>query len=147
MSGQIIGEKIYEYEVAITGAVDFGVSLEALTAGQAPIPPQGARFDFSFEGTSTGRLTGTLRGIDYFHMRADGRGELNIRGVIETHDGARIALLADGVSSPRPDGTTDLFENVRLSTAAEAYGWVNARQIWAVGTLKDGVIKVAAYMP
>lgn len=140
------GEKIYEYVIDITGVTDFGVSMEALNSGQTPIPPQGARFDFSFEGRSTGRLSGRLYGIDYFHMRADGRGELNIRGVIETDDGHRIALEADGVSTPRADGTTELFENVKLTTAAADYAWVNARQIWAVGALADGKIRVTGYL-
>lgn len=141
------GEKIYEYVVDITGATDFGVSLEDLTTGKAAIPPQGARFDFTFDGRSTGKLAGRIHGIDYFHMRADGRGELNIRGVIETDDGCRIAVQADGVSSARPDGVTDLFETVRLSTAAPAYAWVNARYMWASGTLKDGKIRISVYMP
>ncbi len=140
------GEKIYEYVVDITGVTDFGSNMAAISAGQEPIPPQGARFDFTFEGRSSGRLTGRLYGIDYFHMRADGRGELNIRGVIETDDGQRISLVADGVATPRADGTTDLFENVKLTTAAADYAWVNGRQIWAVGTLINGKIQVAAYM-
>lgn len=141
------GEKIYEYTIEITGLTDFGVSMEAILGGETPIPPQGARFDFSFEGRSTGRLSGRLYGIDYYHMRADGRGELNIRGVIETEDGQRISLFADGVTTPRADGTgMDLFENVRLTTAAPDYAWVNARQIWAVGTSADGKIHVEAYL-
>jgi hypothetical protein len=28
----------------------------------------------------------------------------------------------------------DIFANMRLSTAAKEYAWVNARQIWSVGT-------------
>lgn len=140
------GEKIYEYVIEITGVTDFGASLEAISTGEAPIPPQGARFDFTFEGRSIGRIAGRLHGIDYFHMRADGRSELNIRGIIETDDGHRISLFADGVATPRADGTTELFENVKLTTAAPDYDWVNACQIWAVGTSANGKIHVAAYM-
>lgn len=141
-------EKIYEYEVAITGATDFGVSLEDIMTGKAPMPPQGARVDFTFEGRSTGRIIGRLWGIDYFYLRPDGRNELNIRGVIETDDGARISLEADGVATPRADGTgLDLFENVRLTTASPEYAWVNTRQIWASGSSADGKIRISAYLP
>ncbi|HEX5379130.1 MAG TPA: DUF3237 family protein [Phenylobacterium sp.] len=141
------GEKIYEYTIAITGVTDFGVSLEAILAGQAPIPPQGARFDFSFEGRATGRIARRLYGVDHYHMRADGCGELNIRGVLETEDGHRIALSADGVTTPRAgEAVMDLFENVRLTTAAPEYAWVNARQIWAVGTSAEGKIHVEAFL-
>ncbi|WP_304167000.1 DUF3237 family protein [Phenylobacterium aquaticum] len=141
------GEKIYEYTIEITGLTDFGVSMEAIMTGRQPIPPQGARFDFTFEGRATGRIAGRLHGTDYYHMRADGRGELNIRAVLETDDGHRIALTADGVTTPRADGAvTDLFENVQLITASPDYAWVNARQIWAVGSSADGKIHVEAFM-
>ena len=140
------GEKIYEYVIAITGVTDFGVTMEAILSGQAPIPPQGARFDFSFDGRSEGRLSGRLYGTDYFHMRADGRGELNIRGVIECDDGARISLEATGVATPTAAGGMDLVENVQLTTAAPQYAWVNGRQIWAEGVSADGQIRVSGWL-
>ena len=42
----------------------------------------------------------------------------------------------------------ELSENVSLLTASEAYAWVNARQIWAVGTanLATGQLHVEAYL-
>ena len=140
------GEKIYDYVVDITGMTDFGVSFAAISAGEAPIPPAGARFDFTFEGRVTGRISGRIHGVDYFLLRADGRGELNVRGVIETDDGQRIAMIADGVTTAQPDGSTALFENVRLTTASEAYAWVNTRQIWATGSSANGKIAIAGYL-
>jgi hypothetical protein len=69
-------------------------------------------------------------------MRADGCIDLDIRATIETDDGCRNALAADGVASPQAGGPVmSLRENVRLTTAAEKYAWVNARQIWAVGVV------------
>lgn len=38
-------EKIHEYELDVTGATDFGVTMEAILSGAAPIPRQGARLD------------------------------------------------------------------------------------------------------
>ena len=56
------GEKIYEYDLDVTGVTDYGVSLEAILTGKATVPPQGARIDVAFEGRANGRLTGQVRG-------------------------------------------------------------------------------------
>ena len=143
------GERIYQYEADFTGVTDYGVAMDDILAGKINIPPQGARFDVGFAGPCTGRLSGNARGVDYLRMRADGRIDLDIRGTIETEDGHRIALSADGAAVPRPGETVvELSENVRLSTAAADYAWCNTRQIWAVGTvdLATGKIHIDGYM-
>jgi hypothetical protein len=143
------GEKIYEYDLTVTRVTDYGVTLEAILSGKSPIPPQGARIDVAFEGHATGRLAGRVSGVDYLQIRADGRMNLDIRAVVEADDGQRIALAADGVATPRGgDPIADLYENVALTTAAEKYSWVNARQIWGVGTvnLAEGKIHIEGFM-
>jgi hypothetical protein len=142
------GEKIYEYDLDITGVTDYGVTLDAILGGQEKVPPQGARFDVAFAGPVKGRVSGSLRGVDYLRMRADGRIDLDIRATIETNDGHRIGLSADGVAAPRAgEPIADLFENVRLITAAADYGWVHTRQTWGVGhvNLASGKIHVEGY--
>ena len=143
------GEKIYEYDLDVTGVTDYGVSLEAILTGTATIPPQGARIDVAFEGRANGRLAGHVRGVDYLRLRADGRIDLDIRATIETADGRRIALSADGVGVRRAtEPVADLCENVRLSTAADDYAWVNTRQVWGTGTVNfaTGKIHIEASM-
>ena len=143
------GEKIYEYDLDVRGVTDYGVTLEAILSGQARVPPQGARIDVAFEGRATGRLAGRVRGVDYLRLRADGRIDLDIRAIVETGDGHRIALSADGVGVPRAaEPVADLSENVSLSTAAKDYSWVNTRQIWGSGTVNfaTGKIHIDAYM-
>ena len=143
------GEKIYEYDLEITGLTDYGLTLEAILSGEARVPPQGARIDVAFEGRARGRLTGRVRGVDYLRLRADGRIDLDIRATIETDDGRRIGLSADGVAVPRAaEPIADLSENVSLTTAAEDYAWVHTRQIWAHGTVNvaTGKIHLDAYM-
>jgi hypothetical protein len=143
------GEKIYEYEVDITGVTDYGLTMEAVLSGQVPIPAQGVRIDVAFAGRASGRMAGQVRGVDYLRMRADGRIDLDIRATIETDAGQRIALSADGVASPRPGSpVVDLHENVTLSTAAPDFVWVNGRQVWAAGTvdLSTGRIRIEGYM-
>jgi hypothetical protein len=143
------GEKIYEYDLDVTGVTDYGVILEAILSGRERVPPQGARIDVAFEGRAIGRLAGRVRGVDYLRLRADGRIDLDIRAILETGDGRRIALSADGVGAPRAaEPVADLSENVSLSTAAEDYAWVNTRQIWGSGTVNfaTGKIHIDAYM-
>jgi hypothetical protein len=143
------GEKIYEYNLDFTGVTDFGIALHAILSGQQAPPPQGARFDVAFAGQATGRLNGRVQGVDYVRIRADGRIDLDIRATIETDDGCRIALAADGVGVPRAgEPVADIFENVSLLTAAPHYAWVNTRQIWAPGTvdLAAGKVHIEAYL-
>lgn len=143
------GEKIYEINLEITGVTDYGVTMDAILSGKEKVPPQGTRFDVAFEGRGKGRLTGKVRGVDYLVMRADGRIDLDVRATLETDDGHRIAVHIDGVASPRAnEPIVDLVENVRLTTAAPSYDWVNARQIWGLGivNLATGKIQVEAYM-
>ena len=145
----MIGEKIYEYALDITGVTEYGITLEDVLSGKASVPMQGARIDVAFEGPVTGRLAGHIRGIDYLRIRADGRVDLCILATIETGDGHRVALAADGVCLPRPgEPIADLRENVELITASEDYAWVNTRQVWGVGTVDfaSGKIHVEAYM-
>jgi len=82
-------------------------------------------------------------------MIYNGEVNIDIRAVIETEDGCRIALSADGVAVPRvAEPIADLSENVCLSTAAVEYVWVNTRQVWGVGTVNfaTGKIHIDAYM-
>ncbi len=119
------GEKIYEYDLKVTGVTEYGISMDAILSGQVQVPPQGARFDVAFEGRAAGRLAGTVRGVDYARMRADGRVDLDIRATLESEAGHRIALAADGVAMPRAaEPAADLLEIVTLSTAIAEYGCV-----------------------
>jgi hypothetical protein len=143
------GEKIYEYDLSVKGVTDYGVTLQAVLTGKEKIPPQGLRFDVALEGHAGGRLAGRVWGFDYIRARADGRWDLDIRATIETEDGRRIALSADGVAMPRAaEPIADLFENITLNTAAKDYEWVNTRQIWGFGMVNfsTGKIHIDAYM-
>jgi hypothetical protein len=93
-----LGELIYEARLQVTGVVEYGASLAAVMSGEAP-SPCGLRVDVAFEGPVTGRLAGTIRGVDYVRIRADRRTELDVRAEFTTDDGDRPAEL-DG-SRPR----------------------------------------------
>lgn len=131
---QIPAELLYEYVLQTTQVVEFGVSIEALMAGRVAPPPEGVRFDVHFEGPVTGtKLNGSARGVDYVHMRADGRTELNIHAEVTTADGKKIALSAGGVGDRRPAGASvarereadDLPPRVRLGQPDPGLGdWI-----------------------
>lgn len=143
------GEKIYEYDLDVTGVTDHGVTLQSILSGQSKIPPQGTRIDVAFAGLAKGRLSGRVRGVDYIRLRADSGIDLDIRATVETEDGHRIALSADGVGLPRTgEPIADLYENIRLTTAVESYAWINTRQFWGVGAVNfaTGKIHIDAYM-
>ncbi len=144
-----VGEFLYEAAVDFTEVVEYGMSLEALLSGSMPVPLAGARFDVHFRGALRGpRLSGALVGVDYLHMRADGRGELHIHAQITTEDSHRIAFFADGVVFPQ-EGTTvwQLRENLSLITASPTYAWLNQLQGWGQGTVDPGKgeVRVKAY--
>ncbi len=151
MAEQMPGELIYEYDgLRITRVTSYGAPpFDLAVSGAAAIPPPGARYDFTLEGRVSGpRLRGTFNGIDYVHVRPDGRAELHIHAEITTDDGKKIALSAGGVAS-FPDGPPagDLRENVTMTTSDPGYEWVNALQIWAVGTcdVTTGEVEIAGY--
>lgn len=142
-------EKIFEYDLDITGVTDYGVDMEALFTGRESVPLQSAQFDVALAGPVKGRVAGTMRGIDYLRVRPDGRRELELRGTIETADGSRIAFSAVGVGSPRGgEPIVDLAVKIDLLTAAAAYSWVNARPAWGSGyaDLVANKIHVEAYL-
>ena len=149
MSTIEVGELLYEYTVKFTGMTEYGVSLESLMSGEAPPPPEGARFDVAFEGSSNGpKLKGKVTGVDYVRIRADGRFQLHIHAEITTEDGQKIALHADGVGLPRKGSSiADLRENVTLFTSSKNYTWVNALQVWGIGTvdLAEQVVQLKGY--
>ena len=89
-----VGEHLYEVSVKFTRVSEFGVSMEALSSGKVPPPHEGARFDVAFEGNSSSpKLKGTVTGVDYLHVRADGRFQLHIHAEVTTEDGATICAL------------------------------------------------------
>jgi hypothetical protein len=151
MSEQMPGELIYAYDnLRITGVTSYGAApFDAVMSGAADIPPQGARYDFTLEGWVVGpRLRGTFKGVDYIHVRPDGRAELHIHAEITTDDSQKIALSAGGTAS-FPDGLPvgELRENVTMTTAEPGYEWVNALQVWAVGTcdVTTGEVHITGY--
>lgn len=147
MGSETQGELLYEYTAHFTDVVEYGTSMEALMSGQAAPPPEGARFDVSYEGPITGpKLAGAIKGVDYLQVRADGRFQLHIHAEITTDDGKKIAVAADGVGMGAPP-VMQLRENATLTTSAPEHCWVNTIQIWGTGTVdvSKGEVRIEGY--
>jgi hypothetical protein len=143
-------ELIFAYDLSIDSVTDYGLSMEAVLSGAQNVPPQGAQFDVSLSGSISGRIAGRLRAIDYLHVRGDGRRELELRGTIETDDGNRIVICAEGVAIPRRgEPMADIAVRIDLATAAVAYAWVNAQPAWGTGeiNLATGKLHIDGYLP
>lgn len=108
--------------------------------------PQGIRVNFHITGgrVEGPRLRGTLRpvGADFFTLRSDGVGELDVRAVLETDDGALIDLRYIGIGDAGADGHARflagelpprliLHTGPRMSTAHPQYQWLN--RLYCVG--------------
>ena len=141
-------EPLYEYVLRVTGVVEYGASLQAIVGGKAAPPPQGAQFDISFEGSIDGpKLKGSVRGVDYANIRADGRVDLHIHELFDLTDGGKVAVFADGIGTLDAKGILHLRENVSCKSSSPAYVWVNSVQVWGIGTanLAAGEIRVKGY--
>jgi len=102
-------EKLMYMKAKVSSLVNYG-----LTAS-------GIRFDVGFEGQlSGGTITGKMQGIDYFLMRPDGVGLIDVRGVIYTDDGAKIAISIAGFMT----GPEIKDSHVCLETSDEKYKWL-----------------------
>ncbi|NKF21861.1 DUF3237 domain-containing protein [Solimonas marina] len=108
--------------------------------------PEGLRMTFYIAGGRVDgpRLRGRLRasGADWFTLRRDGVGQLDVRGTIETDDGALIQIDYAGLA----DAGEGAYENVvggalpprltlrtgpRLRSAHPAYQWLH--RLYCVG--------------
>ena len=104
----------------------------------------------TFEGP---KLRGTVRpgGGDWFLTLANGVGELDVRGTMQTHDGALILVTYHGVLDVSPAVTQRVFagEDVspseyffrttpRFETGDERYAWLNKTVTVATGCFGPG---------
>jgi hypothetical protein len=143
------GELIYEYTPRVTEIVEYGASAEAVLMRTSAPPEEGARLDLYLEGpVVAGKLKGTVRGVDYLNVRADGRVELHIHAQITLEDGKTVALLAGGVAIPEADSPVyQLREHVELTSNHPELAWVNTTEVWARGTVdvSTGEVHLTAY--
>ena len=98
-----------------------------------------------FEGA---RLKGDLLpgGGDWFLMRPDGVGELDVRATLRTHDGHLIYATYRGLVHGK-FGTPDFYFRITpyYETGSEKYGWLNRIVAVGVGTVTEQGVAYKVY--
>lgn len=132
-----------DFPDTLTTEVLLDADIELLPPENVGTGPLGRRLIFIVKGgTFAGpRLRGTVRpgGGDWFLSFASGAGELDVRGTLETDDGALIMLAYHGVLVASDDVTRRAMSGEEVSTreyyfrtaprfetGAKRYAWLNA---------------------
>lgn len=110
--------------------------------------PGDVRFNFALTGGKGWgpRLTGKVKagGGDFATLRTDGVIVLDVRRMLESHDGAPIDISYSGVIDLGPDGYVNFLNGVmppelraeavpRFRAAHHAYQWLNRLQCYSIG--------------
>ncbi len=110
--------------------------------------PQDIRFNFALTGGEIWgpKLTGKVLagGADCATLRTDGVVLVDVRGTLETHDGALIDIAYRGVLDLGPDGHANFLQAKmppelkvraapRFRTAHPGYQWLNRLQCYSIG--------------
>lgn len=139
---------LFNESLQLTGIIEYGIQWDQLITGQTALPPQGTRFDITFEGSFEGpEIAGTIKGTDYLTVRADGRFMLDIYATITTDDGEQIPIYEEGVVTLSDDGMAKLQLNMKFNTVSPKYAWLNKMQVWGLGRIdmSRGEVNVQAY--
>ncbi len=132
-----------------TRTAEYGMAFADIVSGKTSVPPQGARFDISVEGRFQGaKLQGTFVGVDYLHIRTDGRAQMHLHHQLTTEEGEKIALSGEGVGGRDAEtGQTMVRVSASLLTASAKYAWVNSLHIWGQGETdpRTGELRVELY--
>jgi hypothetical protein len=103
--------------------------------------PAGTRMVFELESGEVdgerlrGRLVGRS-GADWMVVGPDGTGSLDVRMLVETHDGALVLVHYTGRVDTTVSGAP-IYATPRFDTGDQRYRWLNRIQAVAKGTL-DG---------
>ena len=110
--------------------------------------PEGTRTTFYIKGgTIEGpNIRGKVRpvGADWFVMRRDGVGQLDVRATIETEDGELVYVCYYGLAD-LSSGEPKLFTNPIFRTASEKYAWLNGTFAVAVGAAGENSVSYSVY--
>jgi hypothetical protein len=108
--------------------------------------PQGTRVVVNAsEGTIAGpKVNGTAIGPggDWLTMRANGVGQLDVRVLIATDDGAHILMTYKGILT---DGGANIRTAPQFETGAEQYAFLNDLQCVAIGNTIEGGVSYDVY--
>ena len=130
--------------------VEFLFHIHATLDAPIVVPggPHGTRVIVGINGgTVEGpNVKGTIAhlGADWLTMRADGTAQLDVRVMINTHDGAAIHTHYTGIMAPH-DGAPRIITAPLFETGDERYSWLNGVQAIAIGAPGAGSVDYDVY--
>ncbi len=98
-----------------------------------------------FEGP---RLKGEVlaSGGDWFLIRPDGVGVIDVRLVLKTHDGENIYMTYSGRAKMGPNGPVALHTAPTFAASTKGkYAWLNSVQAFGIGAATPGGVKYKIY--
>lgn len=143
---------------------EFLCDLEADLSFPEPIGhvPEGMRMNFYVEGGKFEgpKVKGTVRpvGADWFVLRPDGVGQLDVRATLETEEGDLIYVYYYGLidfppeakeqlaAGMIPEGDFKIFTNPIFRTSSEKYSWLNSAFAVGVGSGGDNKVSYSIYL-
>jgi hypothetical protein len=143
----------YEFEAEFLCDIEADLSVPELIGSV----PEGVRTTFYIEGgTFEGpNIRGKIKpvGADWFVMRPDGVGQLDVRATLETEDGELIYVYYTGlvnlqgaaIMSDEGGDEPKIFTNPVFRTASEKYSWLNSTFAVAVGAAGENKVSYSVY--
>lgn len=141
MKDDVLNESslLFKENVWMKEVREYGYAFVDFVESKKALPPEGLQFDIHFEGQVIGsRVNGTISGVDYLTVRADGRLFLNLHAKIETSDGAMIKVIESGTND---NGVLRL--SMDFHTNDPRYSWLNRKHVWASGEVDFRTSKVS----
>ena len=86
---------------------------------------QGVKYEFTWLGEVSGRLSGRELGTDYWLIAPDGAGVFTYYGVLTTLEGEVVLEEGRGMSIPMGQGRTRAKATVTFKTTAPKLAWLN----------------------
>jgi Protein of unknown function (DUF3237) len=116
-----------------------------------PNTPSGTRMIVEVESAvyKGDRLSGKLKGAaaaDWMTLAPDGTGTLDVRGTLETNDGALVYSFYRGrLDLSQPLGEAHIYAAPLYETGDERYAWLNKVQAIGIGSLEPNRVRYRVY--
>ena len=112
--------------------------------------PAGTRMIFEVEsgGIEGDRLQGRMTGTsaaDWMTLGADGTGSLDVRALLETHDGALVFVHYTGRVDLTGGHGAPVYATPRFDTGDDRYRWLNPIQAVGKGVLDGSTLTYELY--
>jgi hypothetical protein len=86
---------------------------------------RGVKYELTWLGEDSGRLTGRELGTDYWVVAPDGTGVVDYYGVLTTHEGEVVLVEGHGTTAPTKQGRTRARVAVTFKTTAPKLAWLS----------------------